>query len=67
MKDLRRTFHALDAGKDGFLQKEDLIEIRQRKRAAKRLKREARKNKYQTKLTTSKVKRSTKKWFGRTM
>lgn len=45
MKDVRRLFNALDVGKDGFIQKEDLITLRQRKRVAKRLRREAKKNK----------------------
>lgn len=45
MKDLARLFQALDAGKDGYIQKEDLILLRQRKRFAKRLRREARKKK----------------------
>lgn len=45
MKDLKRLFHALDVGKDGYIQKEDLITLRQRKRVAKRLRREAKKKK----------------------
>ena len=45
MRDVRRLFNALDVGKDGFIQKEDLIILRQRKRVAKRLRREAKKNK----------------------
>lgn len=53
MKDLQHLFRALDAGKDGYLQKEDLIELRQRKRLSKRLIRDAKKNKlwFETKLT----------------
>ena len=63
MKDLQRIFHALDAGKDGYLQKEDLIELRQRKRQSKRLKREARKKErwFDARLTKTKAGR---KWFG---
>ena len=45
MKDLKRLFYALDAGKDGFIQKEDLILLRQRKRLAKRMRRYARNKK----------------------
>lgn len=45
MTDLKKVFHALDVGKDGYIQKEDLITLRQRKRVAKRLRREARKSK----------------------
>jgi potassium channel subfamily K len=45
MTDLKRLFKALDVGKDGYIQKEDLITLRQRKRLAKRLRREAKRNK----------------------
>ena len=64
MQDLRRIFRAMDAGKDGFLQKEDLITLRQRKRFSKRLKRDARKKErwFEAKLF-NKPKKS-KKWFG---
>ncbi len=63
MQDLQRLFHALDAGKSGFLEKEDLIELRQRKRLSKRLKREARKKErwFEARYT----KKKSKKWFGR--
>ena len=65
IKDLHNLFHALDAGKDGYIQKEDLIELRLRKRYSKRLKREARKKKrwFETKLDRRGKKKS-KKWFG---
>ena len=63
MQDLQRLFHALDAGKDGFLQKEDLIELRQRKRLSKRLKREARKREKWFEARRYK-KKTNKKWFG---
>ncbi|KAL9187994.1 hypothetical protein ACHAXT_006372 [Thalassiosira profunda] len=67
MKDIHRLFHALDIGKDGFLQKEDLITLRQRKRYAKKLKRERRKAQterwWETRLGKSKRSR---KWFGLT-
>lgn len=65
MKDLQRIFHALDAGKDGFLQKEDLITLRKRKRFAKRLKREARKNERWFETRLKKDAKKSKKWFGR--
>mmetsp|Transcript_18155 Transcript_18155/g.37909 ORF Transcript_18155/g.37909 Transcript_18155/m.37909 type:complete len:606 (+) Transcript_18155:136-1953(+) len=42
MNDLKHLFHALDAGKDGFIQKEDLITLRQRKRLARKMRRRAR-------------------------
>lgn len=65
IKDLLRLFHALDAGKDGFIQKEDLITLRQRKRFSKRLKRDRRKTErwFETKMTRE-SKRKKKKWFG---
>mmetsp|Transcript_13927 Transcript_13927/g.30370 ORF Transcript_13927/g.30370 Transcript_13927/m.30370 type:complete len:566 (+) Transcript_13927:110-1807(+) len=64
MKDLQNIFHALDAGKDGFLQKEDLIELRQRKRLSKRLIREARKKERWFETRLRKDKKKSKKWFG---
>ncbi|KAL7530899.1 hypothetical protein ACHAWF_003550 [Thalassiosira exigua] len=42
VRDLERIFQALDAGKDGHIQKEDLITLRQRKRFSRRLKRNRR-------------------------
>ncbi|KAL7515016.1 hypothetical protein ACHAXN_012866 [Cyclotella atomus] len=45
MTDIKRLFRALDVGKTGYIEKEDLITLRQRKRLARRLRREARKNK----------------------
>jgi Ca2+-binding EF-hand superfamily protein len=45
MADIKRIFRALDVGKTGYIEKEDLITLRQRKRLARRLRREARKNK----------------------
>ncbi len=42
MNDLKHLFHALDVGKDGFIQKEDLITLRQRKRLARKMRRRAR-------------------------
>lgn len=65
MKDLQNMFHALDAGKDGFIEKEDLIELRQRKRFSKRLKREARKKErwFEARYRED-IKKTEKKWFG---
>ena len=45
IKDLTSIFKALDTGSNGYIEKEDLIMLRQRKRLAKRLRREARKRK----------------------
>ena len=45
MKDLKSLFNALDTQSSGFIEKEDLILLRQRKRLAKRLRREARNRK----------------------
>lgn len=66
MKDLQRIFHALDAGKDGFLQKDDLVELRQRKRFSKRLRRDARKMErwFETKSSLKKNTKKRKKWLG---
>jgi len=65
IKDIRRLFFALDAGKDGFIEKEDLITLRQRKRFSKRLKRDRKKTErwFETKMTKE-SKRKKKKWFG---
>mmetsp|Transcript_36490 Transcript_36490/g.76947 ORF Transcript_36490/g.76947 Transcript_36490/m.76947 type:complete len:279 (+) Transcript_36490:2-838(+) len=64
MRDLRRLFHAMDAGKNGFIEKEDLITLRQRKRFSRRLKRERRKEErwFETRLT--KENRNSRRWFG---
>ncbi|KAL7528108.1 hypothetical protein ACHAXR_002273 [Thalassiosira sp. AJA248-18] len=64
MRDLHHLFHALDVGKDGFIQKEDLITLRQRKRLSKQLKRDARKNERWFETRFRNYKKSNKKFFG---
>lgn len=66
MKDLQNLFRALDAGKDGYLQKEDLIELRQRKRMSKRLRRDARKKERWFEAKLNRGEEKVRKWFGLT-